>query len=524
MIKKKYLLRLSVALLTFNILIGGLALFNQFKTNSEIAQAGNDSGSGVLGVSSDIPKFDKNYVISNQTFSSTSTFPTEASVQAYLDSVGSPLKNYVVNGKPASYWIFAAARGSTSSRFGVVPNLNPALLLTFLEKEQSLISLKTYDPYKDPDKRIKYAMGYGCPDNSTCDSTYNGFVNQLNWGAYQLQFNYNNAVSGNYVLPFKVGNTITTLDEYNVFLTNEATAAIYRYTPHVYWGAYNTWKIIVANGWGQISTTYPMDQLDQVNLTTKDANISLPDQPTVTLAQVSSLLKKGCNLGDTSDNIKLMQTFLRQQGYFMNREITGMCGTVTQRAIDVYFGNAGVTLDQPVVVPTKTVVASSNGVNASGLNSRVQPCGDLTDPTPIPWGTQGSVLAGPTNKACLGGNWNWYQVKWSDGSTGWSVSSYLNDGSTAPYKAALNTTATTTPSGSTQTAQTVTTVSQGVKVSGLNLRTSACGTKTSVIPWGTKGTVVGTPVTKNCIEGNIKWYNVKFDNGKTGWVAGSYLK
>jgi Bacterial SH3 domain len=527
MVKKKYLLRLSVALLTFNVLIGGLAIFNDWKTNSELAKANSDfgNGSGVLGVNTDTPKFDRNYVISNQTFSSTSVFPTESSVQEYLTRINSPLKSYVADGKPASYWIFGAARGSTSSKYGVVPNINPALILTFLEKEQSLLSLKSYDPYKDSDKRIKYAMGYGCPDDSACDATYNGFVNQVNWAAYQLQFNYNNSVSGRYVLPYKVNNTITTLDEYNVFLTNEATAAIYRYTPHVYWGAYNTWKIIVANGWGQIPTTYNMGDIDRVNLVGKDAAVSIADQPNVSLSQVSELLKKGCRLGDSSENVKLMQRFLRQQGYFMNREITGVCGTVTKRAIEVYFGRAGELLDRPVVISNKSVYASSKGVNAKGLNSRIQPCGTLSNTKPIIWGTKGTIVDGPVTKACLGGNWNWYNVRWEDGTNGWSVSSFLNESpaTTVRTETSKTTTNTTNTPGVTG-GRVVRTDSLGTRVSGLNLRSSACGTKTATIPWGTKGTVIGSTVTKNCLGGNIQWTNVRFDNGRTGWVAGNYLK
>jgi hypothetical protein len=525
MIKKRNLLKLSAVLLIFNLIIGSVALFNDWRAKQEILKVSNDNReiSQVLGVNN-IPKFDRNFVISNQTFSSTRVFPTEASVQSYLERTGSPLKNFVTEGKPASYWIFSAARGASSSKFGVVPNINPALILTFLEKEQSLISLKNYDPYQDPERRIKFAMGYGCPDGAACDTKYNGFANQVNWAAYQLQFNYNNSVSGKFVLPYKVENTITTLDEYNVFLSNEATAAIYRYTPHVYWGAYNTWKIIVGNGWGQETSAIDMLQIDQANLANKDTIINLPTEANIDPSSISDLLKNGCSLGQTGENIKTLQKFLRQKGYFMNREFTGICGTVTKRALEGYFGRAAEYLDQPPVVENKLIYANSKGVNAQGLNSRAQPCGATVDSTPINWGTKGSILAGPTAKACFGGNWNWYQIKWDDGSTGWSVSSYLSDSpATTTTPPPSTPTPPAAPTAPTNNSKSVITKSQGVKVSGLNLRSAPCGAKVGVIPWSVQGTVVEGPVTKNCFGSNLQWLKVKFNNGKTGWVAAIYL-
>ena len=336
MTQKNNLLKLSLALLAFNLILAGFIAFNYFYSSKDIAKADSQTVNKVMGANESTPKFDKNFIMSNQTFSSNKTFPSQASVQTYLDKSSSPLRNYSTGGKPASYWIFAAARGETSSKWGVVPNINPGVIIAYLDKEQSLISLKDYDVNKDPENRIKYAMGYGCPDNSACDDTYNGFINQINWGSYQLQYNYNNAVTGKGVIPYKVGSTISTLDEYNVFLTNEATASNYRYTPHVCWGNYNLWKIITANGWGVDAQTYSYADLDEANPICKDQPVSAPSDNKIAFISVESTIRKGCNFGDVSDEIKSMQAFLRQEGYYARSELTGLCGNPTLQALNNY--------------------------------------------------------------------------------------------------------------------------------------------------------------------------------------------
>lgn len=337
---------LSVALLLFNLVLGGFAVFNFLQGNPEISRklSFSKQKEEVLGASN-LPTFDPNFIMSNQTFSSTRSFPNEDSVQKYLDSTGSPLRSFNVEGKRASYWIFGASRGQTSSRFGVVPNINPGVILAYLEKEQSLISLKNYDVYKDPSNRIKNAMGYGCPDTAACDEKYKGFVNQVNWGAYQLQFNYNNSSSGRNVLPYKTQNTIATLDEFNVFLTNEATAAQYRYTPHVCFGNINLWGIIVANGWGVETKTYNFQELisNNIKICTPSKIEKLPtDENRINFKDVETIVRKNFTFGVNNNDIRTLQRFLRQEGYYMNREINGMYGLITDKALKSYRADKGV--------------------------------------------------------------------------------------------------------------------------------------------------------------------------------------
>ena len=112
--------------------------------------------------------------------------------------------------------------------------LNPKFFLVTLQKEQSLITDTTLS-----NKQINEAMGYGCPDYSTCDPEYRGFFNQINQagkaiiGPKYLQGIEDN---GHTISGWGPGITKTTLDGINVTPDNAATSILYTYTPWV--GAY----------------------------------------------------------------------------------------------------------------------------------------------------------------------------------------------------------------------------------------------------------------------------------------------
>lgn len=344
MIYKNRLWQLSFGLLMINVVIASFAMYSYFSTTNIAKNKTAQGSSEVLGVNSVAPTFSPSFVMSDDTFRSTRVFNSEDSIQRYLERTNSPLKSYTDNGQRASYWIWGASSGSTSTKFGIKPNINPAVIIAFLEKEQSLISLKDYNVNTDPEKRIRSAMGYGCPDNSKCSETYWGFANQVNWGAYQLELNFLQAPTSGGGTQYKTLSTITTLDGYNVLLGNNATASVYRYTPHVYWGNYNLWKIITANGWGIDPNTYSFKALDDQNI--KGKNIQLYDGSNdgIEFLEVESLVKTKFNLGDQSEQIRLLQQYLRQVGYFPNRELTGFYGTITQGAQEAYAKDKNITI------------------------------------------------------------------------------------------------------------------------------------------------------------------------------------
>lgn len=203
----------------------------------------------------------QNNILSNQIFIDTKSM-TVGEIQAFLVLKGSFLKDYVDisaigMGRSAAQIIYDAANGAYDAAVGTARGItidsstgtvNSKVILVFLQKEQSLVT-KTY---RD-DYALTYAMGYGCPDATGCSgSYYPGFAEQVGWGAWQLRYNHEASQKGvdwwnaNYGAGSDsicyVGQVKSFSDytgTYSVTLTNAATAAIYRYTPHVFDSAYN---------------------------------------------------------------------------------------------------------------------------------------------------------------------------------------------------------------------------------------------------------------------------------------------
>lgn len=112
----------------------------------------------------------------------------------------------------------------------------------------------------------------------------------------------------------------------------------------------------------------------------------------------------------------------------------------------------------------------------------------------LPLGTTGTVLAGPTNA----NGYAWYRIQTAAGA-GWVAGSFL---------------VATTPPAGIQIGSTVRTTS------GLKLRASAStsGALITTMPSGTRGTVIGGPVSAN----GYTWWQLQTSLG-TGWAAGTYL-
>lgn len=126
-----------------------------------------------------------------------------------------------------------------------ITTINPKFLLILLQKEASLIE----DPAPSQ-SRLDWATGYGCPDGWVCNPYYKGFGKQVNSASLQFLAYVNEPNRYTY----QVGQTYTiknTLDPYcttenqtmSVTPANKATAALYDYTPHVFNGNYNVYKL-----------------------------------------------------------------------------------------------------------------------------------------------------------------------------------------------------------------------------------------------------------------------------------------
>lgn len=192
--------------------------------------------------------FNQNYLISDGIFINKDDM-SEDEIQSFLEQKGSFLKDYHEGGRSAASIIYDAAHGHGEASgpppngcwYGICINtstgtVNPKVLLVTLQKEQSLITKTEYSQYA-----LDWAMGYGCFESGNWNEKYKGFTNQVEWGAWQLRYNYERAQGHGYS-DYQVGQTMTFHDwngSHSVHLDNRATSSLYRYTPHVYNGNYN---------------------------------------------------------------------------------------------------------------------------------------------------------------------------------------------------------------------------------------------------------------------------------------------
>ncbi len=130
-------------------------------------------------------------------------------------------------------------------------DINPQVLIVLLEKEQSLVT----DNWP-LNRQLRSATGFACPDTAPCNPAYEGFFYQVYnaarqfkvYRAYPNSYNYvagrTNRVywqtnlgnyinpSGNVGDPARVNAGYSSCGHSNVYIENQATAALYIYTPY----------------------------------------------------------------------------------------------------------------------------------------------------------------------------------------------------------------------------------------------------------------------------------------------------
>lgn len=153
----------------------------------------------------------------------------QAQIYQFLLRKRSYLATYQPDGQTyASYFIYDAAQKY---------RVNPKVILTMLQKEQSLVE-NTYTPSQ---YRLDWAMGYGmcdsCNRNTPGIEKFIGFENQVYMAAKRLREYYENPDQFNFVS----GNMYSISGE-DVMILNQSTAGLYNYTPHLH-GNKNFWRI-----------------------------------------------------------------------------------------------------------------------------------------------------------------------------------------------------------------------------------------------------------------------------------------
>lgn len=239
-------------------------------------------------------EFDPDKLIEDKVFSDIKTFGGPEGIQKFLESKNSVLANtspsFLVKLKEPQSTLLKQqlddpnpnlGRLRTAAEIiwdaGIQSGLNPQVILVTLNKEQGLItSAKNYDE-KKLQKALDRAMGFDCPDSTGCGNLFPGFYFQI-FGNVDSEGNRYLGAARSLMKSFstpqgrgpgvdsegtvwgqvgttrtsRVGDTIkipnTQGPPYNapefsiVNIKNYATAALYRYTPHVYNGNYNFWK------------------------------------------------------------------------------------------------------------------------------------------------------------------------------------------------------------------------------------------------------------------------------------------
>ena len=181
--------------------------------------------------------FNPNYIISDEEILNYHAMTLDE-VRSFLISKGGYLANYSCpdpNGKmmTAAEIIYdRAINNRVSQRF----------IIVLLQKEQGLIE-KT----NPSSGNLDWATGYGCPDSGGCNSRWQGFWKQVNSASLQFRDYMDNP----HLYTYKAGGLYVFTNPYSSFgaesvtvsPVNQATASLYNYTPHVYNGNYNFFKL-----------------------------------------------------------------------------------------------------------------------------------------------------------------------------------------------------------------------------------------------------------------------------------------
>lgn len=188
--------------------------------------------------------WDPGYIIDDSVFYNSNSM-TASDVQAFLDSKVTTcasgytcLKSYAqatadITADRYCDGYRASSRQTAAQIIDAVARscgISQQVLLVLLEKEQSLVTSRAPGAWA-----YTAALGQSCPDTAPCDPRYSGFFYQVYYGARQFEVYRQSPDSFGY----RAGRTNNILYNPNagcgtksVYITNQATAALYIYTPY----------------------------------------------------------------------------------------------------------------------------------------------------------------------------------------------------------------------------------------------------------------------------------------------------
>lgn len=211
------------------------------------------------------PNFNPNKIIEDNELLNYSSMSLP-DIQNFLQSKNSYLANYITTNahgtsKSAAEIIYDASNNNFDcagaalsetpteaeklQKCKKITTVNPKFLLVLLQKEASLI-----EDQNPSQGRLDWATGYGCPDGWVCNPYYKGFGKQVNSASLQFlayineQHRYTYKAGQTYTISNTIDPYCTTSNQTMVVTpANKATAALYNYTPHVFNGNYNVYKL-----------------------------------------------------------------------------------------------------------------------------------------------------------------------------------------------------------------------------------------------------------------------------------------
>lgn len=123
-----------------------------------------------------------------------------------------------------------------------ITTVSPKFLIVLIQKESSLI-----EDINPSQQRLDAATGYGCFDGQACNPRWQGFGKQVNSAALQflayMQFPSRYPYRAGQLYTFSNNRGTISTEPILVAPANRATAALYNYTPHVFNGNYNVWRL-----------------------------------------------------------------------------------------------------------------------------------------------------------------------------------------------------------------------------------------------------------------------------------------
>lgn len=190
-------------------------------------------------------QFQAGNIISDDAFYDSNAM-SEGEIQSFLDAkIGTCSNSNCLNivrtdtfDRAADRTVCSAYAGAAGERASTIIfkvqqacGISAKVLLVTLQKEQGLVTSKSPSASK-----LSRAMGYGCPDTTAgvCDAKYYGLYNQLYSAAWQLKRYSTPTPWGSYQpgtrqIQFNPNGGCGTK---TVSISNNATAALYNYTPY----------------------------------------------------------------------------------------------------------------------------------------------------------------------------------------------------------------------------------------------------------------------------------------------------